>query len=119
MEDFNGVLFDGFCFGEALAVIKVDEVGGLVVLAPLSAFGAVSGEVSHFSALEAGVRRVSHSGCIALEVALRAIPLVVVGVLSSVEVIASVVSSIVSSGWGPVPIYVHRDWGIVHPTRGV
>src|SRR6266478_4083354 len=30
-----------------------------------------------------------------------------------------VVSSVIPSGWCPVPIYVHRDWGIVHPTGSV
>ena len=56
MEYFNGVFFDGFHFGESLAIVEVDEVGGLVVLAPLSTFRAVSGEMPHLSALEAGVR---------------------------------------------------------------
>ena len=55
MEDFNRVFFHSLRFGEALAIIEVDEVGGPVVLTPLSAFGAVSGEVPYFSALETGV----------------------------------------------------------------
>ena len=54
-----------------------------------------------------------------MEVVLRAIPLVPVGVLSSPEVVASVVSSVVSSSWCPVPVDIHRDRGIVHPARGV
>ncbi len=53
LEGFDGVFFDGFCFGESLAIVEVDEVGGSVVLASLSALGAVPGEVSYFSALEA------------------------------------------------------------------
>ena len=48
-----------------------------------------------------------------------AIPLVAVGVLSSSEVISSIVSSVVPSGWCPVPIYVHWDWGVVHPSGRV
>ena len=119
MEGFNGVLFCDFCFREALVVIEIDEVGGSIVLTSLSAFWAISGEMSHFSTLETGIRLVSHGGSIALEVILRSIPLVAVGVLPSAEVIASVVSSIVSSGWGSIPIYVHRDWGVVHPPGGV
>ncbi len=115
MENFNGVFFYNLRFGEALAVVEVDEVGGSVVLTPLSAFGAVSGEMPHFSALEAGVRRVPCGGRVALEVALWAIPLVAVGVLSSSEVISSIVSPVVPSGWCPVPIYVHWDQGVVHP----
>ncbi len=55
LEDFDGVFFDGFSFGEALTVVKVDEVGGSVVLTSLSAFRAIPGEVSYLSALEAGV----------------------------------------------------------------
>ena len=62
---------------------------------------------------------VSCSGRVALEVVLRAIPLISVGVLSSAEVVASIVSSVVPSCWCPVPIYVHRDRSVVHPTRGV
>ena len=48
-----------------------------------------------------------------------AIPLISVGVLSSPEVIASVVSSIVPSGWCPIPVDIHGNRGIVHPLRGV
>ena len=88
-------------------------------MASLSTFGAVPGEVSHFSTLEAGVRRVSRSGRIALEVVLWAIPLVAVRVLPSAEVVAPVVSSVVSSRWCPVPVYVHGDRGVVHPSRCV
>ena len=62
---------------------------------------------------------VSCGGRIALEVGLRTVSLITVGVLSSAEVVASIVSSIVSSRWGPVSIYVHGDRGVVHPTRGV
>ena len=54
-----------------------------------------------------------------MEVVLQAIPLVPVGVLSSPEVVASVVSSVVSSSWCPVPVDIHRDRGIVHPARGI
>ena len=119
MKGFDGVFFSGFCFGESLAIVKVDEVGGSVVLASLSMFGTVSGKVSYFSALEAGVRLVSCSGCVALEVALRSISLIAVGVLSSAEVIASIVSSVVSSRWCPVPVYIHGNRGVIHPARGI
>ncbi len=116
LKGFDGVFFDGLCFGETLAVVKVDEIGGSVVLSSLSAFGAVSSEMSYFSALEACVRCVSRGSRVALEVALGSIPLVAIGVLTSSEVVSSVVSSVVPSGWCPVPIYVHRDRGVVHPS---
>ncbi len=54
-----------------------------------------------------------------MEVALWAIPLVSVGVLSSLEVIASVVSSVVSLGWCPIPIDIHGDRSVIHPSRSV
>ncbi len=94
LEGFDGVFFDGFCFRESLAIVEVDEIGGPVVLASLSTFGTISGEVPYFSTLEASVRLVSRSGHVALEVGLRAISLIAVGVLPSVEVIASVVPSV-------------------------
>ena len=119
LKGLDGVLFDGFCFRESLAIVEVDEVGGSVVLTSLSAFRAISGEVSYFSALEAGVGRVSSGGCVALEVILWAVSLIAVGILSSTEVVASVVSSIVSSRWCPVPVYVHGDRGVIHPARGI
>ena len=119
LKGLDGVLFDGFCFGESLAIVKVDEVGGSVILASLSTFGTVPSEMPYFSALEAGVRLVSCGGCVALEVTLRAVSLVAVGILSSTEVIASVVSSVVSSRWCPVPIYVHGNGGVIHPARGI
>ena len=119
LKDFNGVFFYSFCFREALIIVEVDKVGGSIVLASLSAFRTVPSEVSHFSALEAGIQRISRGGCIALEVALWAVSLVLVGVLSSSEVVAPIISSVVSSGWCPVSVYIHRDWGVIHPTRGV
>ncbi len=78
MEDFNGVLFYRLRFWEALAIVEVDKIGGLIVLSSLLALGAVPGEVSYFSALETGIRGVSRGGCIALEVILWSIPLVAV-----------------------------------------
>ncbi len=54
-----------------------------------------------------------------MEVVLWAIPLVSVRVLPSSEVIASVVSSVVSSGWCPISVDIHRNRGVIHPTRGV
>ena len=48
-----------------------------------------------------------------------AIPLISIGVLLPSEVIASVVPSVVSSGWCPVSIDVHRDGRVVHPSRGI
>ena len=42
-----------------------------------------------------------------------------VGILLSAEVIASVVPSVVPSGQHPIPVNVHWDRGVVHPSRGV
>ena len=119
LEGFDGVFFDRFYLRETLAIVEVDEVGGSIVLASLSAFRAVPSEVSYFPALEACVGGVSCCGRIALEIILRAVSLISVGVLPSVEVVPSIISSVVPSGWSPIPIYVHRDWGIVHPARGI
>ncbi len=119
LEDFNGVFLYGLCFWEALAIVEVNEVSRSVVLSSLSAFGAVSGKVSYFSALEAGVRGVSCGSRVALEVILWTVPLVLVGVLSSAEVIASVVSSVIPLSRHPIPVYIHRNWGVIHPSRGV
>ena len=119
MKGFDRIFLDDFCFGEALVIVEINEVGSLVVLTSLSAFQAVPGEMSYFSALEAGVRGVSCGGCVGLEVVLWAISLVSVRVLPSTEVIPSIVSSIVPSGWRPVSVYVHRDRSVVHPLRGV
>ena len=55
MEGFDGVFLDGFYVREALTVVEVDEVGGSVVLASLSAFRTVSGKVSYFPTLEASI----------------------------------------------------------------
>ena len=119
LEEFNRVLFYRLCFREALAIVEVDKIGGLIVLSSLSALGAVPGEVSYFSALETGIRRVSCGGRVALEVILWTVSLIAVGVLSSAEVVASVIPSVVSSCWCPVPIYVHRDRSVVHPAWGI
>ena len=86
--------------------VEVNEVGRSIVLSSLSAFGAVPGGVSC-------------GGHVALEVILWSIPLVAAGVLSSSEVIASVIPSIVSSVRSSVSIYIHGDGGVVHPSRGV
>jgi len=119
LEGFDGIFFSNVGFNEALVVVEVDKISRPVILASLAVLWAVSSEVPYFSALEAGIRQVSRGSCVALEVVLWAIPLVSVGVLSSSEVVASVVSSVVSSGRRPVPIDVHRDRGVVHPSRGV
>ena len=119
LEGFDGVFFSSVGFGEVLVVVEVDEVGRSIILASLVALWAIPSEVSYFSALEACVRRVSHCGRVALEVVLRVVPLISVGVLSSAEVIPSVVPSVVPSGWCPVPVYVHRNWGIVHPSGSI
>ncbi len=119
LKGFDWVFFDRFRFGESLAIVKVNKVGGPIVLASLSAFGTVPGEVSYFSALETGIRGVSCGGRVALEVILWSVSLVAVGILSSPEVIASVVSSVVASGWCPVSVYIHGNWSVVHPTRSV
>ncbi len=55
LEGFNGVFFGDVGFGEALIVVEINEVGRSVILASLAAFWAVPGEVSYFSALEAGI----------------------------------------------------------------
>ncbi len=119
LKGFDRIFFDGFCFRESLAIVEVDKVGSPIVLVSLSAFGAVPSEVSYFSALETGVGLVSCGGRVALEVTLRTIPLVAVGVLSSAEVIASVVSSVVSSGWCSVSVYIHGDRSVIHPSRSI
>ena len=54
-----------------------------------------------------------------MEVILWAIPLIPIGVLPTSEVVASVVSSVVPSGWCPVSIDVHGDRGVIHPSRGI
>ena len=54
-----------------------------------------------------------------MKVVLWAVPLIPVGVLPSPEVVASVVSSVVSLGRCSVPIDVHRDGSVIHPARGV
>jgi len=54
-----------------------------------------------------------------LEVILWSIPLVAVGVLSSSEVVSSVVPPVVPSGRCPIPVYVHWDRGVIHPTQSI
>ena len=54
-----------------------------------------------------------------MEVVLQTVSLVSVRILPSAEVVSSIVSPVVSSGWCPVPIYVHWNWGVVHPTGGI
>ncbi len=119
LKGFDGVFFGGVDFEESLTVVEIDEIGRSVVLSALAAFRAVSGEMSYFSALEAGVRRVSCGSRVALEVVLWAVSLISIRVLPSTEVIPLVVSSVVSSGWCPVSIYVHWDWGVIHPAGSV
>ena len=62
---------------------------------------------------------VSRSGRVALKVSLWAVPLIAVGVLPSSEVIASIVAPIVSSRRRSAPIYVHGNWGVIHPSGSV
>ena len=62
---------------------------------------------------------VSGSGRVALKVVLRSVSLIAVRVLASSEVIASIVSSIVPSSRGPVPIDIHGDRSVIHPSWGV
>ena len=119
LEDFDGILFDGVGFREALIVVKIDKVSCPIILSSLVTFRAVPSKVSHFSALETGVGRVSCGSRVALEVTLWAASLVAVRVLSPPVVIASIVPSVASSRWCPVSIYIHGDRGVVHPTRGV
>ena len=54
-----------------------------------------------------------------MEVVLWAVSLIPVGVLPSTEVIASVVSSIVPSGWCSIPVDVHWDRSVVHPLGSI
>jgi len=119
LKGFDGVFFGGVDFEESLTVVEIDEIGRSVVLSALAAFRAVSGEMSYFSALEAGVRRVSCGSRVALEVVLWAVSLISIRVLPSAEVVPSVVSSVIPSGWCPIPIYVHGDWGVIHPAGSV
>ena len=119
MEGFDGVLFHGLGFGEHLVVVEVNEISHSIVLASLATFRAIPSKVSYFSALEACVRRISCGGRITLEVILRAVSLISVGILPSSEVISSVVPSVVSPGWCPVSVDIHRDQGVIHPSRGV
>ena len=82
-------------------------------------FWAVSGKMSYFSALKAGIAQVVCSGSISLEVILWAISLVSVRVLSSAEVIASIVSLVIPSSWCPISVNIHWNRSVVHPSRGV
>ena len=52
LEGFDWVFFDDVSIGVTLIVIKVDQIGCLVVLVVWVAFWAVSGEVSYFSTLK-------------------------------------------------------------------
>ncbi len=84
---------------------------------------AVSGKVSHFSALKACVRRVSGSGGISLKVVLGSIALIAVGVPLSMKVVALIVFLAVvvslSTVWCSVLVDVHGDWSVVHPLLGI
>ena len=75
--------------------------------------------MSYLPALEAGIGRVSSSSGIPLEVVQVSIPLVPIGVLPSVEVIASVVPSVVPPGWRSILVNIHWDGGVIHPSRGI
>jgi len=119
LEGFDGIFFEGFCFREPLIIVEVDKVGGSIILGSLSAFGAVPGEVSYFSTLKTGVRLISCGGRVALEVILLTVPLIAIGILSSAEVIAPIVSSIVPAGWRFVPVYIHGDRSVIHPSWSV
>ena len=92
-------------------------------------FWAVSGIVSFFSTLEAGIRSVSYSGGIYLGVVLVSVALIAVVVplsaivITTIVVVAAIVSlaSVVplSSGRCSVSINVHRDRGVVHPSWSI
>jgi len=69
--------------------------------------------------LKAGIGRVPRSSGVSLEVVLWTISLIPVGVLSSSEVIASVISSVIPSGWRSISVDIHQDWSVIHPSRGV
>ena len=55
LENFDGVFFDYVGLGEALVIVKVNEVSRSIVLSSLVVFRAVPSKVSYFSTLEAGV----------------------------------------------------------------
>ncbi len=80
---------------------------------------AVSGKVPYFSALETGIRQIPRSSGVPLEVVLGAVSLVSIRVSLSTEVIAPVVPSVVPSSWCPVPVNVHWDRGIIHPSGSI
>jgi len=95
----------------------------LVVLIALAAFWAVPGIVPFFSTLEASVQGIPCSGGIPLRVVLASVALIAVVVSLSAIVIAAIVvlAAVVplSTGWRPVSVDVHGDWGIVHPLQGI
>jgi len=119
LENFYWIFFVDVSVGEGLIVIEVDQVSRSIILVVWAAFWTVSGEVSYFSTLEAGVGRVSGGSGIPLKVILGSVSLVPIGVLPSMEVVASIVSSVVSSGRRPISVDVHWDGSVVHPSRGV
>ena len=55
LEGFHWIFFDDIGIGIILTVVKVNEVGHLVVLVAWTTFGAIAGIMSFFSTLEAGV----------------------------------------------------------------
>ncbi len=117
LEDFDWVFF--ISVSEVLVVVEVNQVGRSIVLAIWATFWTISGKMPHFSTLEAGIGRVSYSSGVPLEVVLWVVSLISVGVLSSLEVIASVVSSVVSSGRRSIPVNIHWNWSVIHPSRGI
>ena len=96
----------------------------MVVLIVWTAFWAVSGEVSYFTTLEASVRRVPSGGSISLGIVLVLAFLVAVRIPLSPEIVVAVIISLtvvvsLSTVRCPVPVNVHGDWGVVHPSWGI
>ncbi len=86
-------------------------------------FRAVPGEVSYFSTLKTCIWGIPSSGSVPLEVVLGSVALVLVRVPLSAKVIILVVSSTMvvplSAVWCSIPVNVHGDQGVVHPSWGI
>jgi len=123
LEGFNWVFFNDVGIGITLIVVEIDQVGCPIILITLVAFWAVSGEVSYFSTLEAGVQGIPSGGSVPLRVVLGSVPLIAVRVPLSMEVIALIVSLAMviplSVVWCSVLINVHGDRGVIHPSWSV
>ena len=52
LECFHWIFFYDVCINIVLVIVKINQIGCVVVLIALATLWAVSGEMSHFSALE-------------------------------------------------------------------